>query len=360
MQVDKQNIVIIAVHNDIWGLMNANQMIHEVQKHGLTPVLVVSKTGIDSSTKRVKSHFPALEPVRHLKETVTMEFMDWVDTLSKINHDGSDRLMTFKEMAERYCADGKVHYVNTGRKLVDVFRDGHWVKEKGGGQAIEDLITHLEGENKTVRMLLSLDVIALLTDHTVNTLGCFSTHPGLLTTGGMRASLRERQARFENLNGCVFRHGSFLDDPTRLRYHIEVPYDDSMPLLDTRALVFEKTVGAMVDHLPELLSEADAIKQGTSQANASKPLPQGAPETGEAHAMDWFIKSDGHHAALRAPYEARLARFLPSDIKMDKMPTELREHIDQTFNEIKAARDRKFHKPRISGDGGEQNGVGLA
>lgn len=180
MAKPKKYVVVLA-HADGWGALSANKVakhLHE-QYPDLGVYLVVSQA-TKNKEGRIATKLDDLKTPRELKETNLLEYFRRIDAMGEegITHDTD--LLTFKQLAKRYCADGEVHYTTKGGPK--------------GGEEVGAAITALEKEHEHgPEVLLSVDTMAILPKDLLEKYQCFSTHPGPLDTikiEGMQGTLR--------------------------------------------------------------------------------------------------------------------------------------------------------------------------
>ncbi len=214
--LEPKKYVVVFAHADGWGASSANKVIKHLHKHypDVGIHLIVSKATKDKEGK-IATKIDDLKTPRELKETNLLEYFECIDKryatmipleeLERMyNHsvtqtitsaedfaaavEGGKQaadysmadLLTFDQLAKRYCTDKQVHYTTRGGP-------------KGGEEAASFIAEFEKQHGQGPEVLLSVDTMAVLPKPLLEKYQCFSTHPGPLDTikvEGMQGTLR--------------------------------------------------------------------------------------------------------------------------------------------------------------------------
>lgn len=342
MDTSKKYVVVLT-HADDWGAQNANQLITHLHQHypDLNVHLVVSRAtknkGGEIATKNKD-----LKTMRELKETHFKDYLDHIDHLYDITPSEEEidemyrsgefnlpegeedmidyqtrlgarmakihfpDLLTFKQLAKRYCADGEAHYTARGGI-------------KGGEQAAE-VITQLEevyGHGPEV--LLSVDTMAILPESVHQKYRCFSTHPGPLDRikiEGMQGTERAlaNQILYDMYGDPMPKTHVFGMGLAHLKgsLFLQHPELDKGPLIDSvlspvvpgvcayqaRQDLYSILVDQMIERLPELLDEKKreklVAKATKAKMKLDKQKQEHVPDLDDEQFATWQGKVIGY------------------------------------------------------------------
>jgi len=275
--LEKPKVLVLA-HADTWGALSANQLLPELA--GKADVTFVVSRATKDETGSIRTIDPVLRVPRALKETFFCNYLDAIDGVFESS--GKKSLLTFKGLAERYAADGKVHFTTCGGP-------------KGGAEVLAIL-----QQVGMPDLSLSVDTMAILPPEIVDNIRCFSTHPGPLDNfkiEGMQGTLRslingvyfdsegrplpdgsKRHSNSAHVAGTLFLQSPVLDQGTNIE-RTYTPARHDACAYSLRADVYRDLVNVMIDKLPQLLDPMarediimDAMRAATSNDNA-KEIP---------------------------------------------------------------------------------------
>ncbi len=216
MPQEKKYVVVLA-HADGWGAVSADKVVRQLREEypDLGIYLVVSQATRNKEGK-IATKLDDLKIPRELKEENLLEYFKHIDKIYDTTpsfeqtrreieegkkpegvseedlfahymqlgmqqaHQHRVQLLTFKQLAKRYCSDGEVHYTTKGGPK--------------GGEEVAAVVTELEKQyGYGPEVLLSVDTMAILPAALLEKYQCFSTHPGPLDRikiEGMQGTLR--------------------------------------------------------------------------------------------------------------------------------------------------------------------------
>ena len=106
---DKKKYVVVLAHADGWGALSANKVIKHLHDHypDVGVHLIVSQ-----ATKNKEGHIATkledLKTPRELKETNLLDYFKRIDKIyDATSTTNSTELLTFNQLARRYCVDKK-------------------------------------------------------------------------------------------------------------------------------------------------------------------------------------------------------------------------------------------------------------
>jgi len=268
-QAKSKKTVFVLVHGDIWGALNANQLMPELAKRNCEIRLIVSRSTPDSADgKPANKNLPQLRPFLALKENALQRFFEFIDITARFTglDDVTAKYATFKTLALKYCGDAAVHYTTHGGP-------------KGGTQ-IQVIFDDLATKGIKPDLVLSGDTLAILPASIVDHYSCFGTHPGPLPDiPGMHGTERSvMHHRFFNedgsphngyslpyVKGSLFKLAPTLDRGPVIAF-ATAPYVNGMTLMDLRAGLYHELIAQMIEHLDVFLDSTKRevlVKQRT-------------------------------------------------------------------------------------------------
>lgn len=294
---NKKQYVSCLVHGDMWGALNANQLIRGIAERGLTPIMIVSRSTPDETGKPASRNIPSLIPTREAKENGLSAFFAAID--QTVRDPRPTENLTFAQLAKEYCHDGT--YYTTDRGGIK------------GGEQIRDIISSIERSGIKPEFILSGDTLAILPAEIVKKYDCFGTHPGPLLPGedlpvvqGMHGTARSvmyncffdangRYINDTNALGWKFVKGSFfnlaakLDDGPVIAEGL-TPYVPGMCLFQLRADLYHTLIEIMLRHVDQLADPAQRQKL-LQEKKAAKPHGHSReiPPLTEAFLLEWLL-----------------------------------------------------------------------
>jgi hypothetical protein len=334
--------VVVLAHADGWGALSANKVVKHIHDHypDVGVYLVVSQA-TKNQEGRIATKIDDLKTPRQLKETNLLEYFQRLDeryermlspaeikrivSASKapdglsneetnkyffslgeqLAHQYSVDLLTFKQLAKRYCADQEVHYTTKGGPK--------------GGAEVAAVVEELEKQyGHGPEVLLSVDTMAILPKDLLEKYNCFSTHPGPLDNTkieGMQGTLRslvnsvlyDREGKplpadhvFGKgeafIKGTLFMQHPELDKgpPIALTQSYVCP---GMCAYQSRDEVYDALTDEMLRRLPVFLDKdarAALVQKATQEKEALDALPhQHIPELDPDKFATWQGKAIG-------------------------------------------------------------------
>lgn len=306
-----QKTVVVLVHGDVWGALNANQLLPELAKRNCKIYLIVSRSTPNKEDGRpANSNLPDLRPFLAIKENGMLGYFNVIDSVARLQ--GKHNLpnaeySTFQTLAWRFCADDTVHYTTHGGP-------------KGGAQ-IQAIFDKLGTQGVKPDLVLSGDTLAILPGSIVNNYPCFGTHPGPLPDipgmhGTERSIMHHRlfnadgkpntRHSLPHVKGSLFNLAEKLDDGPVIAFALS-PYINGMTLLALRAGLYRSLIEKMIEHLDVFLDpeQRDTLLKQRRDRPINRPrsgLPSIVPPVEELspHALtDWaqdgilFPEDDG-------------------------------------------------------------------
>jgi hypothetical protein len=387
----RKYIVIIA-HADGWGVLNVNGAVRRI--HTKFPKLGIHLI-VSQATKNkigaIATKLDDLKIPRQLKETNLLDYFARIDDIYgsmlsevELNREWSTivrsngkslshltlaeqakycmtlglqmgkrqlaELLTFQELAKKFCRDGKVHYTSRGGFP--------------GGEEVASIIEALERHNdRGPELLLSLDTMAILPRNLLERYHCFSAHPGPLDTikiEGMQGTLRSlvNQVYFDEngiplpdnhifgmgmayIKGTLFMQLPALDAGPALAI-VQTPVCPGMSAYKARDEIYAVLIDTMLKLLPQFLrkkSRAILIKKAFAEKEIlnSKPtikIPeldaeqlakwQGQAIGIEDDSQPWGIDIIQNQILDSRYFRGVMRRFFPgSDAEFDNTFTEI-------------------------------------
>ena len=268
MEGSEGKYVVVLAHNDMWGALNANQIIKGIKEYDpeMGIHLIVSKPTRDEEG-REKTKLDDLRLGRKLKGDDFNAYLEVIDEMYERGEvETPPKNLTFKQLADQYCIDGNVHYTSAGGS-------------KGGqdvGRFIEEIEQMHDGQGP--EMLLSVDTMAFVPKDVLKKYDSISTHPGPLDEvriRGMQGTLRAL------VNGLYYRKqgeemmpdfhtGRYFGRPkVKGTLFLQVPELDKGPIISTvtspaainmssyevRDGLYYCMIEEMLAYLPELLDK---------------------------------------------------------------------------------------------------------
>ena len=345
--------VIVLAHADGWGALSANKVVKAI--HAKYPELGIY-LAVSQATKdkqgNIATKLDDLKTSRQLKEPDLLAYFATIDAMydgapshedivkklgdrntPKVAFSGKSilsyfklgkktaelsnpELLTFKQLAKRYCTDATVHFTDRGGPK--------------GGEQMAAIIEGLEQQNgKGPEVLLSVDTMAILPKALLERYPCFSTHPGPLDQikiEGMQGTLRSLaneatydangepwipQTAFDHMGvghrymkGTLFLQHPELDKGPPIATAL-TPFAMGMSAYQARDEVYHVLTDKMLELLPVLLDgpASDAlVKDATRAKEASDALPHvRIPDLSAEQLTDWqgkVIGVPGSHGSL--------------------------------------------------------------